>query len=192
MSITFIFIIFRPSLSGPLSFVNPLAAATTCIRVSCISVVVGFRVVAYTASVPIGHVVPTTVAIIHVLEMLDWVGRCRRTGLPELLLLLAIIFLLSILLPKLLLPKVLIVLRAMYTASSSATSSVAHTATPLSMIVLLTLLLIWLMKWGLELLLWWRLILGCGRCLVAQCCCWRCRCRGPIECTDNANPLIFS
>ena len=144
LSITFIFIIFRPSLSGPLIFVNPLAAATTCIRASCIPVVVGLWVRECNAGVPIGHVP----------EMLDWVGRCRRTGLPELLLLLDIIFLLSILLPKVLLPKVLlpkvlIVLIAPSTASSSATSSVAHTATPLSMIVPLTLQLIWRLKWGL-------------------------------------------
>ena len=79
----------------------------------------------------------------HDLEMLDWVGRCLRTGLPELLLLLAIILLLSILMPQLLLPKVLIFLRTQSTALSSATSSVAYTATPLSMIVPLTLLLIW-------------------------------------------------
>ena len=71
---------------------------------------VGLWVGACTAGVPIGHVVPTTVAVIHVPEILDWVGRCRRTGLPELLLLLAIILLLSILLPILLLPKVLIFL----------------------------------------------------------------------------------
>ena len=110
---------------------------------------VGLWVGACTDGVLIGHVVPTTVAVIHVLEMLDWLGRCWRTGLPELLLLLAIILLLSILLPKLLLPKVLIYLIAPSTASSSATSSVAHTATPLSMIVSLTLLLIWWLKWGL-------------------------------------------
>ena len=121
---------------------NPLAAAATCIHASCIPVVVGIWVGACTAGVPIDHVVPTAVAVIHVFVMLDWFGRCRRTGLPEFLLLLDIILLLSILLPKLLLPKVQMFLRIPSSASSSAASSVAHTATPLSMIVPLTLLLI--------------------------------------------------
>ena len=61
---------------------------------------VGILVGACTDGVPIGHVVTTAVAVIHVFEVFDWVGRCLRTGLPELLLLLAIILLLPILWPK--------------------------------------------------------------------------------------------
>ena len=164
MSITFIFIFFRPSLSGTLSLLNPLAAAATCIRTSCIPVVVGLLVGACASGVPIGHVVPKALAVIHVFEVFDWVGRCWRTGLPEFLLLLAIILLLPIFRTKLLLPKV-IVLHDPSSASSSAPSSVARTATSPSIIGTLALLLIWWLKQGLEMFLWWRLVSGCGRCL---------------------------
>ena len=44
---------------------NTLAAAATCIRASSIPVVVGLLVGACTAGVPIGHVVPTDVAVIQ-------------------------------------------------------------------------------------------------------------------------------